>query len=251
MKQVDINWEEFFEDDRLSLEEERNTSVAVSEYLARKDTLPVTNDAGNPLKGKKLEKVQVNISSLSNKIVKRSKYTKNELVDLLNNREFVNVNPAIPFPKIKSLAFPFSFLNKLSSRINQNSVFQFKYDEYKEMEMDLINSLVYLGFFEENIYNDESFYTPTSVLFEFKKCDSSKQFVCFIQELVRHKAIKECLMLQVYSESFDTMTKDILVSRLVEDLSILNENLPKKELDDLMYNIRRWYLEIKNCLIKS
>ncbi|MDE1550019.1 hypothetical protein [Jeotgalibaca caeni] len=242
MKMVDIDWDDFLEDDGLSLEEERDTSVAVSEYLAKQETIESNKNIEDILSGKRIEILNVNISSLPKKLNRSPLLNKDEMIELLNNKDFIDVNPIIYFPKIKSIGFVFSFLKKISTRLSENTVFQFRYGEYKESEIKLVNTLIYLGFLEVRNNSYESFYIPTNTLFELKQVEDSKKIIYFVSQLVRHKTIKESMMLQIYSSNFDSIAKEILLKNLSENLSVLNENLDSKEIKELMYNMRRWYM---------
>lgn len=93
-------------------------------------------------------------------------------------------------------------------------------------------------------------YLPTNNLKKLRFQSERDQLLSFVEQITSRKTIKECLMLQFYTGTFDLITKQIIADNLSKDLSVMHENLTSSEIDNLVNNSRSWYLYIKNTLQK-
>ena len=74
------------------------------------------------------------------------------------------------------------------------------------------------------------------------------RFLFLVECLCQHKAIKESIMLHFFA-SYDSLTKEVIVKKLKEDLNINEMNLSYQELLKIADTIHGWYIDIRTYLL--
>ncbi|AQS53904.1 hypothetical protein BW727_101537 [Jeotgalibaca dankookensis] len=248
MEYFDLDWDDLLNVDSLSLEEERNTSAAESDYIVRKNSenTNVEYDA-SVLKNKKVINYAIDVNSLMGNTIKINKFDKDNFVNFFNNEKFIEVNPLNKFPKNKSLFSVFFLLDNISKENISESVFNFTCasKDGEDVGRVLIDTLIYLNYLSVI----ESFFIPTSKFFTLSLKKTDEKVLSFIKDLSNYKTIKECLMIQLYGNNFDSITREIIFDKLSNDPSVLHEELLKEQTFELTKNLRSWYLELRSTLI--
>lgn len=249
MSKFELDWDDLLNDDTLSLEQERNMSVALSEYLvSQEDNSDLVN---TNLDGMNAFFCDIKEKTFARKTKKYSMFSREELTTRLDNQEFVEVNPLIPYPKVRSLEKIFNLATYLSIYAKSNVYFQFEQVFYfGQKGKEFVLSLVYLGYLHQVEKDYGVVYLPTNNLKRLRFQSERDQLLSFVEQITSRKTIKECLMLQFYTGTFDLITKQIIADNLSKDLSVMHENLTSSEIDNLVNNSRSWYLYIKNTLQK-
>ena len=253
MDNFDLDWEELLSLETLTLEEEKESSLAVSEYLVKHgEEIQVINDAKeySLLLGEEIifpEKREYYSSQNFNKM------SKNQIIQSIENQNTIEVFPTIVFPQVKELHSLMVVLDKIIDVTNKNG----HYSEKQLIQVmanpanepkHIVNSLIYLGFFKVISNASDRKLINGEKIQEFLDVAIEDRFLFLVECLCQHKAIKESIMLHFFA-SYDSLTKEVIVKKLKEDLNINEMNLSYQELLKIADTIHGWYIDIRTYLL--
>lgn len=253
MDNFDLDWDELLSLETLTLEEEKESSLAVSEFLAKHgqeiQSIHDTTDYYLLLVEEIIIPEKREYFSRQN----FNKMSKNHIIRSIENQNTIDVFPTIVFPQVKELHSIMVVLDKIINVTNKNGYYSEKQliqaiaNSVNEPK-HIVNSLIYLGFFK--VINDAS---DRKLIYgekiqDFLDVASEDRFLFLVECLCQHKAIKESIMLHFFA-SYDSLTKEVIVKKLKEDLNVNEMNLSYQELLKIADTIHGWYIDIRTYLV--
>lgn len=240
MEKNKIDLSKFLVNDGLSLQEERDTSLAVSEYLIKKKSIqPEQLDH----QVKVVLEIDFSKEFLENHTDFRLDLAKIDVFNLLSIEKTELIHPKIPFPKTKNLDDIFNFLVSLTTLSNKAST-HISFKHVKDSDRVLIDSLLYFKYL--SLTDDDYLITESFTKLYGKSIEN--KYILFIKQLGKSPSVRDILRLQLSSEHFDSINKNIIRNDLLGDGSIIEENLTDRELKSIINNMRSWHLSIKRKL---
>lgn len=253
MDTFDLDWEELLSFETLTLEEEKESSLAVSEYLVKHgEEIQSINDTAE-YSLLLVEEIIIPEKREYYSSYNFNKMSKNHIIKSIENQNTVEVFPTIVFPQVKELHSLMVVLDKIIDVTNKNGYYSEKQliqaitNQTNETK-HIVNSLIYLGFFKviSNASDRKLIYGEK--IHEFLDVASEDMFLFLVECLCQHKAIKESIMLHFFA-SYDSLTKEVIVKKLKEDLNVNEMNLSYQELLKIADTIHGWYIDIRTYLV--
>lgn len=241
MNNNQIDWSSFMVDDGLSLEEEINHSLAMSEYLIKS---PKSSDVLSTEKRTLI--FDLSTISFENPIEFKIPLNSNDLFNIFSKTEYELINPKIYFPRTKSLDNAFSLLFNLSKLTKIDTHTHIKFKNFTAQNRSYLDSLLYFGFLIEHGDND---FFITQHLKNTNSLEIDHMFIFFLKRIASSKSLNNILKLLLSTESFDSINRSMIKDDLLADRSIIEEQIDRRELDLIIRNMRLWYLAIRQKLI--
>lgn len=223
-----------------SLDEERNSSLAVSEYKLHHEQVHIDLSLyTNTLK--------LNIDELiQHDAVSFTKISKDDLFDLLNSKTLVT-NPTLPFPKIKHINELFWFLSNLSMLILPDTKYSYDKTTYEE-KLLIVESAIFFGFLNY-IDRPNGYLIPTPLFYSFKSLSTEEQYIFFLETVGSNKTTRDCINIQLSDPIYDKLSRQMIFNKLRENHNIIEEKLSSKDISNIVNNVRYWFLDIRKYLI--
>ena len=223
---------------QVSLSDERNNSLVVSEYLLK-------NPASNAVDISSYKNtVTIDLEDMSeHQEINFSKISQDELFDLMNSKTLVT-NPQLFFPKIKHINDLFWLLNNLSE-INLTKTKILLSDILSKSNTLLVHASEFFGYFKLLQEDNKLYLIPTSVFKTFSKLNLENKYLFFLENVGADKTTRDCINIQLNDPIYDRLSRYIVFKKLKENYNIVEEKLTDKEISNIVNNVRYWYLDIK------
>ncbi len=238
----DLDLDSLLFPEQLSLEEERNSSLAVSEYLIN------NSDSIDLSLYDKIIEVNTN-DLIEHKEFSFTKIDTNKLFEILNSKT-EHINPQLFFPKIKHLNDLFWFLHNLNNMEPYNSKIIFNTNnEISELSNTLIEAAIFFQFFDIVDENSNTFIITTSDFKTFKNKNIEEQYLLFLQNIGADKTARECITIQLNDPIYDKISRKMIFNKLIDNHNIQEEHLANNDITAIVNNVRYWYLDIRKYLL--
>lgn len=247
----DLNWDELLSVDLMSLDEERDTSPQISNYILKNNNNNLVIDALEPLNDK------IAIIYSYNKLKENTLLIEN----WINSLELIKGEAKYPggrFPDIKNInefIFLIYELSSFSDNILRSNYFTDEWlieslKNFEESTFDLIDALTYFGFvhYKEEDYENKYFFSDVLKNIASKKLN--EKYLEILKIISTSKTCKELLIIQHYTR-FDNMTKSIMNDKLSNDPNIIENRKTVEQKNKIINNFRSWYLDICSVLIPN
>lgn len=253
MDNFDLDWEELLSLETLTLEEEKESSLAVSEYLVKhgEEIQSINDTTGYSLL--LVEEIIIPEKREYFSSQNFNKMSKNHIIQSIEDQNTTEVFPTIMFPQVKELHSLLVLLDKIVDTTNKNGYFSEKQliqaiVNQTNGPKHIVNSLIYLGFFKVISNASDRKLVYGEKFQEFLDVAREDRLLFLVECLCQHKAIKESIMLHFFA-SYDSLTKEVMVKKLRGDLNINEMNVSYQELLKIADTIHGWYIDIRTYLV--
>src|SRR5699024_4161692 len=239
-----INLDRLLTPSQLSLDKERNNSLAVSDYLIRNSEnsnidLSLYSNTLKVNTKELMEHHQINLKPRSKK----------DLFDILNSKS-LTINPLLFFPKVKHINDLFWFLSHLSRKnIKNTKLILETSNEFSELSNNLIESAVFFGYLTHNRLDNEVYLIPTNDFEFFNDKTLEEQYTIFLKNVGAVKTIRDSINIQLNDPIFDNLSKRMVFKKLKANQNIIEESLTDSDINKIVVNVRYWFLDIKKYIL--
>lgn len=179
------------------------------------------------------------------------KITNNELFEYLKE-ENVNVDLNLLFPEIKRINHLFWFLHNLGNLdISKSKIIINNTNELSIVFYKIIEAAMFFGFLNRVRIDEESYFVRTEAYEKFITSDISKQYKMFLSHLGQNETVSEALKIQLNDPIYDNISQQMVYNILVNDPNLQKEQASKEEINQIVNNLRYWYLNIRQMVLKS
>lgn len=193
--------------------------------------------------------IQVDDSLIASHEFEIKKLSNDQLSDLLREAPIYPYSSAF-FPRIQHINELFWLLYHLAQKDVQSSKISFiNQDQLSNKFYALAESAIFFGYLEKTIEDDEKYFTPTPFYKEWMQKPIADQYLDFLKILGSFDSISECIIIQLNDPIFDNISRQMVHKVLAKDVNIIKEELTNKEIDEIINNLRYWYLDIKKVIL--
>lgn len=237
----DFDLDKYLEVDFITLEEERNTSISVSDYLAKNEPVETLIDSNT----------NYTILDINDFDIENYDYFPNiktdQIITILKSQQLSHPFPGIPFPKIRDLDLLFSLYKHLVLHTETNHV-SFKNNNHDiHSDSDFVAAAEYYGIINFSGYiNNNKVY---SIENEINTFNLDELYLHFLSIIGRCKVTRNALIVQLNMGTFDYISRNMVLSELNDNPNVIEQALTLADKRHLVTQMRYWYLTIRRNII--
>lgn len=231
--------------DNLSTEQKEYHSELVSKHLSR-----FTDNASNEgSPSSRSTEITITDDMLDEKEFEVEKITNDELFQILQ-QDYKEISSDISFPKTTNINKLFWLLHNLIPEETEQ-IRIINIDDLSIKFYQLIEAAMFFRFLTVIKTKKEIYLIPTDIYKEFLSKPIADQYIYFLKILGSNETISEGLIVQVNDSIFDRISRRRVYNMLVKDSNIQKESLIAEEIEEIVNDLRLWYLNIRNTILED